>query len=277
MLVADLVCCAQSKPASSNPWTVTAIRERRAGEIPLEESNVYLREPPGNYAPGPDSLVARVTIVQRKAHVEVLNPRTGKADRLLDSWASLPMWSPDGRYISCVAWQSTRRPHELIVVDVASKKIVDPDVRASGTMAKWSPDSRSIVASGVIHATPRSMLYAVSIPDGRVSILDSLDVLASHDFSWSPDGRWLAFTRPTELDRMGEYPVAADLWIADTKTGNAWPLLEGPEWVEANPLWITARSIQVNRRAHEANDLGAEQVVVIEIAGEKEKTPQHAD
>jgi Tol biopolymer transport system component len=121
------------------------------------------------------------------------------------------------------------------------------------------------------------MLYAVSIPDGKVTVLDSLDVLASHDFSWSPDGRWLAFTRPTELDRMGEYPVAADLWIADTETGNTWPLLEGPEWVESDPLWITARSIQVNRRDRDGDELGAEQVVVIEIAGEKEKAPQHTD
>ncbi len=50
------------------------------------------------------------------------------------------------------------------------------------------------------------MLYTVSVPDWKVSVLDSLDVLVDYDFSWSRDGRWLAFTRPTALDRMGEYP-----------------------------------------------------------------------
>ena len=264
-LAADLACSA-SALQSSSPWTVVAVRERRAGEIPIEESNVYLRESPGNYAPGPDSLVARVTIIQRRGYIEVLDLRTGKVQRLLDSWASLPMWSPDGRYISCVAWKSTRQPYELTVVDVASKTVVaDPDVRASGTKAKWSPDSRRIAVSGVIHATPRSLLYAVSIPDGKVSILDSLDVLASHDFSWSPDGRWLAFTKPTKLDEMGEDPIAADLWIAEVKTGRTWPLLETPEWLEANPQWITDQTVHVTRSARQGSEPGIEQTVVVEI------------
>lgn len=276
MLVADLVCCAQSEPASSNPWTVTAIRERRAGETPLEESNVYLRAPDSNYVPGPDSLVARVTIIQRKGYIEILDLRTGVAQRLLARYASLPQWSPDGRYISCIAWKSTRQPYELTVVDVATRTIVtDPDVRASGSKPKWSPDSRAIAASGVIYATPRCMLYAVSVPEGRVSIVDSLDVLVDYDFSWSPDGRWLAFTRPTALDEMGQYPIAADLWIADMKTGKSWPLLEGPDWVETNPLWITDHSIQVSRSARTGDEIGPEQVVVIEIARAKEKLSSH--
>jgi len=278
MLVADLVCCAQSEPAPSNPWTVTTIRERRAGETPLEDSNAYLRAPDSNHVPGPDSLVARVTIIERKGYVEVLDLRTGTAQRLLTTYASLPQWSPNGRYISCIAWKSTRQPYELTVVDVASRTVVtDPDVRASGTKPKWSPDSRAIAASGVIYATPRCMLYTVAVPDGKVTILDSLEVLVDYDFSWSPDGRWLAFTRPTALDEMGEYPVAADLWIADTETGKTWPLIEGPEWVESNPLWITARSIQVNRSAREGDSLRAEQVVVVEIASPKEKSSKQSN
>jgi len=121
------------------------------------------------------------------------------------------------------------------------------------------------------------MLYTVAVPDGKVTILDSLEVLVDYDFSWSPDGRWLAFTRPTALDEMGEYPVAADLWIADTETGKTWPLIEGPEWVESNPLWITARSIQVNRSAREGDSLRAEQVVVVEIASPKEKSSKQSN
>jgi Tol biopolymer transport system component len=119
------------------------------------------------------------------------------------------------------------------------------------------------------------MLYVVSIPDEKVTVLDSLDVLVDYDFSWSPDGRWLAFTRPTALDEMGQYPIAADLWIAEMDTGKSWPLLEGQDWVESNPLWISARSIQVNRSARVGDEVGADQVVVVEIASTKEKSLSH--
>lgn len=272
LLAADVPRSAQSNPPTPSPWTVTLVRERRADETPLEESNPYLKESPGNYAPGPDSLVARVSIIQRRGHIEILDLRTGKAERLLEATAALPMWSPDGRYISCVSWKSTRQPHELMIVNVASKKVlIDPHVRASGTKAKWSPDSRKIVASGVINATPRSMLYSVSVPDGRVSVLDSLQVLMDYDFSWSPDGRFLAFNRPTALDEMGEYTIAADLWIADVDSGKSWPLIEAKNWVETNPLWLTDHSILVHRSARTGTELGPEQVVVVEIARSKEK------
>ena len=67
--------------------------------------------------------MARVTIIQRRGYVEILNLRTGNAQRLLDTPASLPMWSPDGRYISCTVWKSTVRPYVLTVVDVAKTQL----------------------------------------------------------------------------------------------------------------------------------------------------------
>jgi Tol biopolymer transport system component len=203
--------------------------------------------------------------------VELQDLRSGKVERLLDAWASLPQWSPDGKYISCVVWRSVLRHHELTIVDVATKTLmIDPNVRASGTDAKWSPDSRNIAASGVIYASPRSLLYTVSIPGGSVTILDSLDVLAAHEFSWSPDAKWVVFSHPTELDEMGEDPVAASLWIAEVATGRTWPLLEAAEWIHTDPLWITNKSIQVTRMRRENDALGTRQTVVVDLTNSKE-------
>lgn len=140
--------------------------------------------------------------------------------------------------------------------------VVDSDVRASGTRNKWSPDSRMLAAAGVIHGSPRAVLYTVSVPAGHVTVLDSVDVLATHEFSWSPDARWVVYSRPTGLD-SGENPIAADLWIADAASGETWPLLETPETVELNPLWISERSIQIERR--HGREPEATQVVVMEV------------
>ena len=194
---------------------------------------------------------------------------TGQLDTLFAGWASLPQWSPDGKYISCVAWRSQEAPYELTIVDVATRTVVvDSEANASGTMSKWSPDSRLIAASGVINESSWVMLYTVSIPDGKVAILDSVNVLSAHEFSWSPDSHWVAFSRPTALDE-GENVAAADLWLADARTGEVWPLLETQDWVELNPLWISDRTIQVDRR-RSGTGSGGQLSQVVELLSTKE-------
>lgn len=265
VLVAGVGCAQPSNPPPTNPWTVVSVRERQPGEVPFEESSGYLRRSSNrNYAPGPDSLVARVeTDTKLHPHILIEHLGTGQLDTLFGAWASLPQWSPDGRFISCVAWKSLHNPYQLTVVDVAAKSVVvESSVKANGTKSKWSPDSRTIVAAGVSRVSSWMVLYTVAVPSGKTAVLDSVKVLMAHDISWSPDSRWVAFSRPTELDRY-ENVAASDLWIADVLSGKAWPLLETSDWIESNPQWVTNRSIQVDRRRSE--DAMGEQTVVVEL------------
>jgi WD40-like Beta Propeller Repeat len=248
-------------------WTVVRVREPRPSDVPFEDATRYLwPSDDANNVPGPDSLVAHVrSDAAHRTYLELEDRRSGQAVRL-DDGGSLPRWSPNGKYVSSVVWKSPRQPHELTVIDVATRRIVvDPDVQASGTEVKWSPDSRTLAAAGVIYGEPRGILYTVSIPEGRVRVIDSLAVLSDYEFSWSPDGRWISFSRPTELDPVSEEPIAADLWIADAATGETWPVLKTPEWVESNPLWITNRAIQVDRARRDGNETGVRQRVVVEF------------
>jgi len=274
VLAGDVACCAQSSQPPSSPFTVITVRERHAGEVSFEELSGYLRRSPDrNYVPGPDSLVAQVTIVERRGYIEILNVQTGKVRRLLMGF--LPQWSPDGKYLSCLVWKSVIKHGELTIVNVATGNVVvEPEVGAGGgAEQKWSPDSRKIAVSGGIHASPRRLLYTVSVPDGHVTVLDSTDVLAGYNLSWSPDSRWLVFTRPTELDDMDEDPVAADLWMADAETGRTWILLETPEWMESDPQWISSTTIQVTRAARRGGELGVRQTVVVELSNSTRKVP----
>jgi len=253
-----------------NPWTVVTVREPRSGEIPFEDASRYLwPSEDANNVPGPDSLIAHVrTDEQHHAYIEIENLRTGKTVLLLKANACLPKWSPNGKYISCSVWKSHRQMSVLTVVDVATRTILlEPEVNIMGVEMKWSPDSHTLVADGPVYARPYAMLYTVSIPDGRVMVLDTTHALSSHEYSWSPDARWVAFTRPTKLD-SDENPVAVDLWIADARTGKAWRSLDTPDWLESNPLWITNRTIQVDRVHWDGNQRGAEQRVVIELSRE---------
>ena len=253
---------------SVNPWAVVAIRAPREGEVPFEESSGYLwPSEHANDVPGPDSLVAHSrSDEQHGTYLEVEDQRTGEVVRVLDHGGSLPHWSPDGQFISCVIWKSARQPHELAVVDVKSRRLlVDPDVSASGTTMKWSPDSRTLAAAGVIYGQPRGILYTISIPSGAIRVLDSLAVLSDYEFSWSPDGRWIAYSRPTELDPVSEEPVASDLWIADASTGDAWKIVESPDKVESNPLWVTNNAIQFEQASGPAADSGVTERRILEL------------
>ena len=275
LLLTTMKCGAVSSHSSANPWRVVALREPWAADIPFETKTDYLRSSSDrNYMPGPDSLVARVVIVSRRGYVEIADLATGKSRRLLETPASLPQWSPGGRYLSCVVWKSPLNPYQMTVVDVTSSKIVMETDLTDGSESKWSPDSRAIAMSGISRKGSGALLYTVSVPDGRVTVIDSLNVLATHDFSWSPDGRWIAYSRPTRLHHYGDV-IAADLWIADAATGDSWCILDGSEWAVVDPLWITNRSLQITRvRWHDEGDNEGQRLVV-DISHSADQPRQH--
>jgi len=268
--VVTIIGCSRSHETSSNPWTVATVRELRADEAPYEESSGYLRRAPSrNYVPGPDSLIARVDD-DAEGHPHILIGRIGAehADTLFGGWASLPQWSPDGRYISCVAWKSLQNPYQLTVVDVDTRTVVvESRVKANGAKSEWSPDSRAIAAAGVSRNSPWIILYTVAVPSGKTAVLDSVNVLRAHDMSWSPNGQFVAYSRPTALNEE-ENVAASDLWIADVSGGKTWPLLETTGWVESNPQWITNRTIQFDRYRPEGGD--AKQTLVAELRNAKD-------
>ena len=265
---AESGCSQPSSSPTSNPWTVVTIRERRTGEVPFEESSRYLWPSlDKSNVPGPDSLVARMrTDENLRAHIEIENLRTGESYRLLDANAFLPHWSPDGKYISCAVWKSPGQRSELTIIDIATRTVVlDPQLEASVDQMKWSPDSYTLAADGVMYGHPRTLLYTVTVPSGATTVIDTLNVLSDYGFSWSPNGRWIAFSRPSALDPVGGDPIAADLWIADAETGRKWPLVVSSDWVESNPLWITNKALQIDRAIRKDDNLGAEQRVVVEL------------
>jgi hypothetical protein len=262
ILPVDTTCAATPARATKRPWRVVKVRQSRVEDAPFETRTGYLRSSVnGNYVPGPDSLIAQVVIVARRGHVEIMNARTGKSRRLLETNACLPQWSPDGKLISCSVWTRETWAGKLTVVDVATGRIVLENDLTHATNSKWSPDAHAIAISGLAYKWRGAFLYTVTVPDGHVAVIDSLNELASHEFSWSPDGRWIAFSRPTRLDHY-EDVLAADLWIADAATGESWCILEAPEWAESDPLWITNQSIQITRVRRTDDGEESERVVV---------------
>ncbi|HEX6790939.1 MAG TPA: hypothetical protein VF247_06490 [Candidatus Krumholzibacteria bacterium] len=251
LLCTDLADSAPSTlvRAPACPWKVAAIREPRAGELPYEEATHYLR--PGQWEErnkvfGPGKLVAYVRTERRRGYLEIENFDTGEDSVFVLPGACLPAWSPDGRYLSVDLWTKETTGGMLRVLDVATwKGIVDVKL-AQASDTKWSPDSRMIVGAGYSHTDTAIVLYSVTIPEGNVSVVDTTRVLGDIDFSWSPDSRWIVYSKPRSINHFDETMVS-DLWIAEAATGAAWCLVKSTDHDQSDPLWITDRTLQVDR------------------------------
>ena len=140
-----------------------------------------------------------------------------------------PAWSPDGSRIAFTRYVLTRRSgridrveSDIYVVGVAGGNPRRLTTSGGADSPTWSPDSRKIAYSG--RATRSSefsaRLHVVNSDGTGDHILDAASrawwAPGGHTViwppAWSPDGRWIAFSRPADLRELAEeiYVVRAD-------------------------------------------------------------------
>lgn len=250
-------------------WHVRATRPALPSERPHEQQHALLRDlENGRVAPGPQPLRAVVkSDKQHHPHVYLENTSTKTSRLLLPRSLSQPRWSPDGKKIACTTWKSSRQPWMLCIVDVASGRTVEPEFGAVVSKLRWAPDGRSIAVSGQLYGTPTSVLAWVDVPSGRARILDTLKVHADYDLSWSPDSRFLAVSRPTELTSEEEV-VRADLWVFE-RNGTRCRLTNSPE-PEVEPGWVDTRRLLFHREEASANNENSSPMVLELAHGERD-------
>ncbi|MDH3784457.1 MAG: PDZ domain-containing protein, partial [Acidobacteriota bacterium] len=102
-----------------------------------------------------------------------------------------PAWSPDGRLL---AYQSDRSGEYEIYVRRQDGKGEERRVTSGGDVWRfppvWSPDSKMLA-----WGDRSQRLRYVTIDTGRVTDVDHSDYNDITSYSWSPDSRWLAYTK----------------------------------------------------------------------------------
>jgi tricorn protease len=156
----------------------------------------------------------------------------GDATRLTDNPANDNdiNWSPDGSKLVFISDRGNQP--DLYVLDVKTKAVTrltnDP---AAESAPAWSPDGKSI---SFAKAGGKPGLYIVPAAGGEARLLAEGN--GNNDFgngivtySWSPDSKWVAFSR------MDRYQVR-DIWVVPAVGGTAVNVTRYPE-INVAPKW----------------------------------------
>jgi tricorn protease len=115
-----------------------------------------------------------------------------------------PRWSPDGKWIAFVSDRTGRQ--EVWIADELGrglKKLTDADCDKSAIA--WAPDSKSLLWSGSDHK-----LRHVEIASGKTDVVATSDVANVGLPQFSPDGKWISYSKRDTLLRDHVYVRPAD-------------------------------------------------------------------
>jgi Tol biopolymer transport system component len=111
-----------------------------------------------------------------------------------------------------------------------SKVLLENDAFADGLPFGWSADDREVFAllTGKDHTYK---IAAISVSNGAVRIIRSLDWRWPNRLSLSPDGRYIAYDAPLARDSSNR-----DIFLAPTNGGSETPIVQNPAR-DALPVW----------------------------------------
>ena len=113
-----------------------------------------------------------------------------------------PAWSPDGKHIAFISDRSGRQEVYLVDPDGKNlKQISDLDTDKSSIV--WAPDSKSL-----IFGSTDKKLYLFSVADGKTGVLTSSTLAQPRGPAFSPDSKWVSFSKQDETLRNHVYIMA---------------------------------------------------------------------
>ncbi len=139
------------------------------------------------------------------------------------------VWSPDGKTVAFVSDASGEDEIYTQVPDGFSKPV---QVTKDGDVYKfelaWSPDSKKI-----LWGDKKLRLQYVDIDTKKITVIDQATEFEMRDFSWAPDSRWIAYSKP-ERESKGK------IYLYNLASAVKTPVTDG--WYDVgNPVFSSDR------------------------------------
>jgi Tol biopolymer transport system component len=134
-------------------------------------------------------------------------------------------FSCDGAWVAYTWYDISEPGYKLGIVDIAGRnpRLIYTDRETTWIEpADWSPDGQYILASRTVEGTGAAELLLISSADGSARVLKSVPDGLGGNGSFSPDGRYVAFSLQ-ENDEAG-----SDIFAVNVATGAEQGLIQHP-------------------------------------------------
>lgn len=155
-------------------------------------------------------------------------------------------WSPKGDWFISTVHAAAGYRHAILAIEAEGQGVYN--LNLPGCRPDVSPDGKK-VAWGASDWTLRVGELDFSGPEPKVNnirdLVTSKEPMEVYHVDWSPDGRYVAFSRGPKLKRMGRAAeivgVDAEGWnicVADATTANRWTAITSDGKSNKEPDWI---------------------------------------
>ncbi|MBM3880931.1 MAG: tetratricopeptide repeat protein [Verrucomicrobia bacterium] len=147
----------------------------------------------------------------------------GSMEKNATQYAESGTFSPDSKQIA-YTWCNTNDDYALHVLsleDMKSRLLLSSQTNGRLSAEDWSPDGKTIamVADQKVGAHSLGGISLISVADGAVRKLTTLDSNLVYSLRFSPDGRYLAYNRARNLRPTSLAQMSNDIFAVDIETG----------------------------------------------------------
>ncbi len=135
-----------------------------------------------------------------------------------------PSWSPDGKTVAYATAVDGEQEIAIRPADGGAEKIVTHFQTGFFYTPMWSPDGKRLAFADGNHR-----LWLLDIASGKLTQVAQDTYNEIHDQSWSPDGRWLAYSVTGSNEQRG-------IWLYSLDAGKA-TLVSGPMGNDFSPVF----------------------------------------